>query len=80
MERLLIRPRHLKPAEVTSLDLKVSDQLRVLDPMTQRALPTDGRTVGVSSYWVRRLRCGDVEEVKAAPRTRSRSRSTEEKE
>ena len=70
---LQIRPRQLKSAEATSLDAKASDRLRVIDPSTKRALPADGGAVVSNSYWVRRLRCGDVEEVKAAPRTRAKT-------
>ena len=75
---LTIRPRQLKPGEATSLDLKISERLRVVDPMTQRALPVDGGAVVSNSYWVRRLRCGDVEEVQAAPRTRAKTSKPKE--
>jgi hypothetical protein len=35
----------------------------VLDPVTREALPAAGKTVPRSSYWVRRLRDGDVVEA-----------------
>jgi len=76
MQRLQIRPRQLKKAEATSLAMKVTDRLKVVDPMTNRALPADGAAVGPSSYWAKRLHCGDVEEVKKSPRAPAKSRAT----
>jgi len=80
MPRLHIRPRQLKADEAANLGRPTSDRLRVLDPMTERALPDGGQQVVQSSYWVRRLRCGDVEQVKSAPRARGTKRSGSEKE
>ena len=77
MERLHIRPRELNLYESIRLGRKKSSRLRVIDPMTGRPLPDAGQKVVQSSYWVRRLRCGDIEEVKAAPRTRAKPRSTQ---
>jgi len=80
MERLYIRPRKLKPSEAAAFGLEESDCLRVLDPMTNRPLPEEGQSVVQSSYWVKRLRDGDVEIVKPAARARTRSSSASEKE
>lgn len=33
---------------------------RVLDPRSKRPLPATGREVPETTYWIRRLRCGDV--------------------
>jgi len=78
MERLQLRPRQLTPAEAVGMDRKASARLRVLDPMTGRPLPDKGQPVVQSSYWVRRLRCGDVEHVTRAPRASSKSSSQKE--
>lgn len=72
MERLRLRPRQLKPDEAVGMGLKKAARARVLDPMTNRPLPDEGQSVVQSSYWVRRLRCGDVEEVKTPARPRAR--------
>ena len=76
MERLHVRPRNLTPEEAVKFDFKKSDRLRVIDPMTHRPLPDEGHSVVQSTYWVRRLNCGDVELVKPAARARARSRSS----
>lgn len=39
--------------------------LIVRDPETMKQLPDDGAEVPVNSYWIRRLRDGDVVEVEA---------------
>ncbi len=75
MTRLRIRPRQLKDTEAVAFDLKKSARLRVIDPMTNRPLPDAGHSVVQSTYWVRRLRCGDVEVVKPTPRSRGKSGS-----
>ena len=80
MERLRLRPRQLTPAEAVGMNRKVSDRLRVIDPMTGRPLPEKGQSVVPSSDWVRRLRDGDVEHVKPASRIRPKSRSASDKE
>jgi len=49
--------------------------LVVRDPSTAKALPAAGETKPRNSYWLRRLRDGDVVEVAAAKKSR---RSTEE--
>ena len=79
-QRLHIRPRQLKPTEVVNFDLPKSARVRVIDPMTGRPLPDAGHSVVQSSYWLRRLRCGDVEEVKQATRTRAKSKSASQGE
>ena len=38
---------------------------RVLNPATYSPLAERGEVVPQNSYWLRRLKCGDVEEVKA---------------
>ncbi|MDP1673373.1 MAG: DUF2635 domain-containing protein [Burkholderiales bacterium] len=39
---------------------------RVLDPATRKALPAEGAEVERNTYWLRRLREGDVAEGRAA--------------
>lgn len=39
--------------------------LEVLDPVSRRPLPADGEEVEKTTYWLRRLRDGDVTEGKA---------------
>ncbi len=39
---------------------------RVLDPATRQALPADGADVPRSTFWLRRLREGDVKEAASA--------------
>lgn len=39
----------------------------VRDPISKKPLPPEGREVPESSYWLRRLRCGDVRLSIAAP-------------
>lgn len=46
--------------------LKPSEGCTVHDPITYEALPADGKTVEMDSYWHRRLTDGDVVEVKQA--------------
>lgn len=43
--------------------LKPKDGLKVYDPEAHAHLPEDGRRVTVNSYWLRRLKDGDVIEV-----------------
>ncbi len=40
--------------------------LKVRDPDLRDLLPAEGREVPDSDYWIRRLRDGDVIEIKAA--------------
>lgn len=40
--------------------VKPAHGLKVRDPITKRHLPDEGREVPTSTYWVRRLACGDV--------------------
>lgn len=77
MDRIQVRPRQLKPEEAAAFDRKPTEHLRVIDPMTTRPLPNDGANVVPSTYWTRRLQCGDVESV-TKPAARTRSRKTEE--
>ena len=76
MGRLHLRPRKLKSSEVIAFGLEESDCLRVLDPMTNRPLPEKGQSVVQTSYWIKRLQCGDVEITEPASRARGRSRSS----
>ena len=73
MDRLQLRPRQLKPEEAEAFGRKPTERLRVIDPMTTRPLPDEGASVVPSTYWHRRLQCGDVEPVKPASRTRSKN-------
>ena len=81
MERITVRPRNLTAVEADSLGKSESDRLRVLDPQTKRPLADEGQTVTRSTYWTRRLLCGDVEPcavvkpVEAASGKASRARS-----
>jgi hypothetical protein len=47
---------HVKPAR---------EGLIVLEPSTKQALPPEGKEVPRTTYWLRRLRSGDVVEVPA---------------
>lgn len=40
--------------------VRPAEGLQVRDPATKRLLPSDGKEVPESSYWLRRLKCGDV--------------------
>ncbi len=40
--------------------VKPKDGLPVRDPATKRHLPAEGKEVPETSYWLRRLKCGDV--------------------
>lgn len=81
MRDLHIRPRQLTESESARLGDSAPERLRVLDPATRRALPTDGGAVVSSSYWARRLRCGDVEVVSTPePRSRKKASSSSKKE
>ena len=42
--------------------------LNVRDPATGEPLPAEGRAVRIDSYWLRRLRDGDVAAAKPAPK------------
>jgi len=49
---------HIKPAE----------GLKIRDDKTKQFLPIEGKIVEKSTYWVRRLQCGDVVLVENAKR------------
>ena len=49
-----------------TITVKPAHDRRVVDPATRKPLPADGAEVERSVYWLRRLREGDVTEVKAA--------------
>ena len=55
-----------------------SADLVVRDPVTLEKLPADGKAVEDSAYWRRRLRSGDVVEIKTA--AKKKSAQTEQKE
>lgn len=80
MDRLHLRPRQVTPTEAKSLGLKTAARLRVIDPMTERPLPNAGHRVVPSSYWVKRLRDGDVEPVQPASSPRAKLRTGASKE
>lgn len=40
--------------------------LLVRHPLTKRKLKADGEEIQLNSYWRRRLKCGDVIEVKSS--------------
>jgi len=40
--------------------LKPKEGLRVKDPKTMQALPPEGKKVALNTYWLRRLKVGDV--------------------
>lgn len=39
----------------------------IRDPHTRRPLPADGGDVPESSFWLRRLKAGEIEIVRSAP-------------
>lgn len=51
---------HLRPARA---GLKVSVPSRIRGPRAGRHLAPDGEIVVLDSYWRRRLRAGDVEQI-----------------
>lgn len=53
--------------------------LIVRDPKTRRPLPEEGREVNLDSFWRRRLRDGDVVEVKSAPPAKAAKAAVEPK-
>lgn len=62
-----------------TIRIKPRAGLRVLYPGTTQALPAEGGSVPASSYWLRRLRDGDVEKVvEAASNPKPRRNSGEE--
>lgn len=57
--------------------VKPKENLKIVDPVTGRALPPEGAKVVQSSYWLRRIAEGDViemqeqtksEEIKSGPK------------
>lgn len=44
--------------------LKPSKGLIIINPLTGLKLEEEGNTMVMSTYWVRRIKCGDVIEVK----------------
>lgn len=49
------------------INVKPAPGLRVVDPVTRQPLPAKGDEVERSVYWLRRLREGDVTEIKTTP-------------
>lgn len=43
--------------------------LRVVDPDSGLALPEEGAEIRTTTYWRRRIRCGDVEVLEGPPTT-----------
>lgn len=54
---------HLKPNPDKKVDGK---PVSVPDPITGEPLPEDGKVVPKSTYWLRRLQCGDAVHVVTA--------------
>jgi Protein of unknown function (DUF2635). len=58
----------------TTFFIKPAEGLRIADPQTGEYLPENGRICPRSGFWLRRLKDGDVVEVKAiAPASASRA-------
>lgn len=49
---------------MVKLFVKPAQGLVIRDPKTMQILPPEGKLVTESTYWVRRLKCGDVSIVK----------------
>jgi len=47
--------------------VKPRDGLQVRDTLTKRLLPAEGGDVPETTYWLRRLRAGDVVPIEPAP-------------
>lgn len=62
--------------------LRPKKGVKVPYPMSQRMLSEDGEEVSRSSYWLRRIKDGDVEEVlePKAKASNKKSRSTKKME
>jgi len=43
--------------------IKPKEGYRVKDPVTKTPLPVDGKEVSINSYWLRRIKSGDVIKV-----------------
>ncbi len=53
------------PAFQTAFVRPARQGLRVVDPETHQPLPADGAEVPLNSYWRRKLKAGEVKEVRA---------------
>lgn len=51
---------------ITKLHIRPAQGLKIRDPKTQALIPEEGLIVEQNSYWVRRLKSGDVIIVKDA--------------
>lgn len=51
---------------MNKITVKPSEGARVLNPATRQPLPAEGASVPRSTYWLRRIAAGEVEEVKPA--------------
>lgn len=45
------------------IKVKPAVGVKVRDPLTMQHLPDEGKEVVASTYWVRRIKCGDVIDV-----------------
>lgn len=54
-----------------TLNLKPREGVQVRDPRNAEPLPKEGARVPRNAYWLRRLRDGDVTEVRRAPKSKS---------
>ncbi len=58
--------------------VKPKPGIKVRDPISTEHLPESGKEVPASSYWIRRLRSGDVLEVNQIPDSKSATKKREE--
>lgn len=57
-----------------TITVKPAPGLVVRDPATRQALPAEGAEVPRNTYWMRRLRDGDVIEAQAAVKAASKTK------
>lgn len=57
--------------------LKPAPGRRVVDPVTMQALPEGGALVERTSFWIRRLKCGDVVEAQTSETSNGAKSSAE---
>lgn len=61
MDKIFVKPSSVSEKSGLRSERRV---LIVRDPLTLKELHEDGEAKPRSTYWLRRLRCGDVVEVK----------------
>ena len=57
--------------------VKPADNLQVRDPRTGEPIPTEGRDVPRTRYWLRRLRDGDVTEAQPPKASKAKTSDKE---